>query len=182
MSGADPIWRLPAGPGAWHQATPACLPVLAQADRLAGRHPWNERHFQDSLQAGHDIPVLTCEPHEVPVADPGPMLLPNGRWLLGFMVVMAVLDEVHLLNVATVPQHQRQGHARRMMRALVDWTQQRAGRSLWLEVRTANVAARALYESEHFEVVGLRKGYYPAADGRREDALVMRRLLPETTP
>ena len=44
---------------------------------------------------------------------------------------------------------------------------------LWLEVRTANARARRLYERFGFREIGIRRGYYPAAQGRREDAVVM---------
>jgi ribosomal-protein-alanine N-acetyltransferase len=41
-----------------------------------------------------------------------------------------------------------------------------------LEVRKSNKAAIALYEKYGFKRLGVRKGYYPAANGR-EDALVL---------
>jgi ribosomal-protein-alanine N-acetyltransferase len=43
---------------------------------------------------------------------------------------------------------------------------------LFLEVRPSNQAAINLYESNRFTRLGMRKGYYKAADGR-EDALVL---------
>jgi ribosomal-protein-alanine N-acetyltransferase len=46
-------------------------------------------------------------------------------------------------------------------------------RLLWLEVRASNERARRLYARRGFAEVGLRRGYYPAAQGRREDAVVM---------
>jgi ribosomal-protein-alanine N-acetyltransferase len=44
---------------------------------------------------------------------------------------------------------------------------------LWLEVRAGNQRARALYRQRGYAEVGLRRGYYPAAQGLREDAVVM---------
>ena len=41
-----------------------------------------------------------------------------------------------------------------------------------LEVRSSNVAARALYESLGFSETGSRSNYYATADGR-EDAVLM---------
>jgi ribosomal-protein-alanine N-acetyltransferase len=49
-------------------------------------------------------------------------------------------------------------------------------RRMVLEVRASNAAAIALYRSAGFEQIGLRRGYYPAANGR-EDALLMGRVL-----
>jgi ribosomal-protein-alanine N-acetyltransferase len=44
---------------------------------------------------------------------------------------------------------------------------------LWLEVRRSNQRARDLYERYGFREIGLRRAYYPAGFGRREDAVVM---------
>jgi ribosomal protein S18 acetylase RimI-like enzyme len=46
------------------------------------------------------------------------------------------------------------------------------GRRLLLEVRNSNNAAIALYRKFGFSDDGVRREYYPAADGR-EDALLM---------
>ena len=46
-----------------------------------------------------------------------------------------------------------------------------------LEVDVANGAAVRFYRSEGFCQVGLRKLYYKVANGRRSDALVMRRTV-----
>jgi ribosomal-protein-alanine N-acetyltransferase len=47
-------------------------------------------------------------------------------------------------------------------------------RALYLEVRDSNSAARALYASRGFDMVGRRRGYYQRP---QEDALVLRRDL-----
>ena len=57
----------------------------------------------------------------------------------------------------------------------------RAGK-LWLEVRQSNAAARAIYLRLGFVQVGVRKGYYPAALGRREDAVVMSLQIDPVAP
>ncbi|HBH66256.1 MAG TPA: ribosomal-protein-alanine N-acetyltransferase, partial [Erwinia persicina] len=45
--------------------------------------------------------------------------------------------------------------------------------TLWLEVRASNHAAIALYEQLDFNEVSIRRNYYPAADGGKEDAIMM---------
>ena len=50
-------------------------------------------------------------------------------------------------------------------------------RTVYLEVRESNAAARALYESRGFEAVGRRRGYYRHPV---EDALVLRREIGTT--
>jgi ribosomal-protein-alanine N-acetyltransferase len=50
--------------------------------------------------------------------------------------------------------------------------------TMLLEVRPSNTGALALYQEAGFTEIGRRKGYYPAAGQRREDALVLRRAWP----
>jgi len=44
-------------------------------------------------------------------------------------------------------------------------------------VRLANVEAQRTYLRLGFTKVGVRKGYYPAPGGTREDAVVMSRII-----
>jgi ribosomal-protein-alanine N-acetyltransferase len=46
--------------------------------------------------------------------------------------------------------------------------------SILLEVRPSNKRALEVYQRYGFARIGLRKGYYPAANNTREDAIVMR--------
>jgi [ribosomal protein S18]-alanine N-acetyltransferase len=147
------------------------LPLVAEVEKTAYAHPWNLRHFRDSIEAGHLAQMLVAAPEPGPRA-PGPVL-PDGRPLLGYMVAMKGVDEVHLLNITTAPAHQRQGWARLMLEALATWTRGQQADWLWLEVRASNLPALALYERQGFQPVGRRKGYYPDHGTQREDAVVM---------
>jgi [ribosomal protein S18]-alanine N-acetyltransferase len=160
------------------------LPLVAEVEKTAYAHPWGLRHLQDSLAAGHLMQMLVT-PFD-PVRDPATWAtaptLPDGRKLLGYLVAMLGVDEVHLLNITTVPLHQRQGWARLMLEALAAWTLLQGRSWLWLEVRAGNHAARALYGHCGFQQVGLRRDYYPDTDRRREDAVVMSLHLPGPAP
>lgn len=94
--------------------------------------------------------------------------------LLGWAGLMVVADAAEILTVGVVPAAQRRGLARLMLAALYDETRRRGARELFLEVRVDNAAAITLYDSEGFEQVGRRRGYY---DHGRVDAVVMRRVL-----
>ena len=50
--------------------------------------------------------------------------------------------------------------------------------SLLIEVRPSNEKALALYRLFGFRQIGVRRAYYPAAQGR-EDALVLNHVLAE---
>lgn len=89
--------------------------------------------------------------------------------VVGFANYWLVHDELHLLNLATHPEHRRQGIATRLMRHLAEVARARACRYITLEVRRSNHAAQALYQAQSFQAVGVRARYY--SDG--EDAIVM---------
>ncbi len=156
------LWRGIAGPASGE--APALVPMtLAQLDAVmaieaaAYAFPWSRGNFIDSLAAGYPARVLV-----------------DGRGaLLGYFVAMGGVDEMHLLNITVAPAVQGRGHARVMLEALVALCRAQPARALWLEVRASNAHARALYAHLGFTQVGLRKGYYPAPFGRREDAIVM---------
>ncbi|MGY6703265.1 ribosomal protein S18-alanine N-acetyltransferase [Roseinatronobacter sp.] len=94
--------------------------------------------------------------------------------LAGFALFRVVADEAEILTLAVAPNLRRKGIARRVLH---DALQRLQGRAKWcfLEVASSNAAARALYEQAGFTQVGLRKGYYRAAQsGAAVDALVLR--------
>lgn len=155
---------------AFEPMTTADLDAVCEVEKRAYAHPWSQRHFADSLVAAYPAVMLLGE--ALPGEIPHPCRA-DGRVLLGYLVAMPGVDEVHLLNITVAPAHQRQGWARFMLDALVLWSRGQRAQNLWLEVRTGNAPARALYAGYGFRQVGLRKGYYPAGNGQREDAVVM---------
>ncbi len=134
------------------------LEAVLEIERAAYPFPWTRGNFVDSLAAGYLARRL---------------LGVHDGSLRGYFVAMGGVDEMHLLNLTVAPAWQRQGHARLMLDVLVAECRLRRAQQLWLEVRPSNERARAVYERYGFRTAGLRKGYYPAALGRREDALVM---------
>lgn len=135
----------------------AHLDAVMVIEAAAYAFPWTRGNFIDSLVAGY----------------PARVLLGAQRQLLGYFVAMPGVDEMHLLNITVAPAEQGRGHARCLMDALIPLCREHAARDLWLEVRQSNERARAMYLRLGFTAVGVRKGYYPAPFGRREDAVVM---------
>lgn len=146
------------------------LDAVCDVEKAAYAHPWSRKHFADSLASAYPAILLLGEAFDREVVWPKRA---DGRILLGYIVAMPGLDEVHLLNVTVSPAHQRQGWARCLLDALVFWSRGQRAEWLWLEVRAGNVPARRLYDDCGFKAVGLRKGYYPAGHFKREDAVVM---------
>ena len=139
--------------------TLADLPVISKLDAQCYPFPWTLGNFTDSLQAGYRCCVYTY--NEI---------------IIGYAVMMLVVDEAHLLNITIAPDSQGQGWGRRFMQYLVESMQSHQAAWLWLEVRPSNIVAKTLYERMGFEVVAVRKNYYPAITGR-EDAVIMRLAL-----
>lgn len=136
------------------------LDAVLLVEQLAYAKPWSSSNFVDSLNAGYQAQRLLA-----------------GNTLLGYFVAMKGVDEVHLLNITVAPAYQRQGWAHVMLDALAIWAQGQRADWLWLEVRVGNQRAIEVYEAQGFARVGLRKKYYPAVNGLREDAIVMSRSL-----
>lgn len=133
------------------------LDAVLEVERSAYSFPWTRGNFVDSLAAGYLAEMLV---HDI-----------DG--LVGYYLAMAGVDEMHLLNLTVTPAQQRRGHARQLLQALERRCLQRGLPQLWLEVRASNARARQVYLRHGFSEVGQRRDYYPAAKGRREDAIVM---------
>jgi ribosomal-protein-alanine N-acetyltransferase len=87
-----------------------------------------------------------------------------------FLLAWLVVDELHILSIATLPAFRRQGLARAVLSRCLDFAKERKVRLLLLEVRRSNSAAIRLYRSLGFAAVTLRAEYY--ADNA-EDAVEM---------
>lgn len=133
------------------------LDVVTSIEAAAYPFPWSRGNFIDSLAAGYTACLLVNEQ----------------QCAMGYFVVMEGVDEMHLLNITVAPAEQRCGHGRRMLDDVVTMCRAHGAHKLWLEVRESNARARALYLRYGFNHIGVRRGYYPAADGQREDANVM---------
>jgi len=138
--------------------------VLAIEQR-AYSFPWTRGNFIDSLAAGY-------------LAE---LLLDEQDTLIGYFVAMPGVDELHLLNLTVAPAWQGRGHAVTLLDVLEQRCRDHQAPSLWLEVRAGNARARQVYARRGFAEVGLRRNYYPAGHGLREDAIVMRLPIPGTT-
>lgn len=124
-------------------------------------HPWSRANFMDSLASGYDAWVLR-----------------DGAGVLaGYFLLMYALDEAHLLDVAVAAGRHGSGVGRYLLDRIAARARERRMESILLEVRPSNARALQVYERYGYTEIGRRKGYYPAHEGRREDAIVMRYVL-----
>jgi ribosomal-protein-alanine N-acetyltransferase len=118
-------------------------------------YPWTRGNFSDSLNSGYSAWVLMLD-----------------EQIIGYALVMIVLDEAHLLNLSVAKAHQKQGLGRTLLEHMIKISKNHRATNMFLEVRPSNVSAIALYENMGFNEMAVRRGYYPAANGR-EDAVLM---------
>jgi ribosomal-protein-alanine N-acetyltransferase len=126
-----------------------------RVDKAAYPYPWTEAILRDCLRVGYYCWVLSA-PNEI----------------VGYGVMSVAAGECHILNLCVHPQAQGQGFGRWILRRLLAIARSRDADTAFLEVRTSNRSAHALYRLEGFWEVGTRRGYYPG-EGGREDAVIM---------
>jgi ribosomal-protein-alanine N-acetyltransferase len=98
---------------------------------------------------------------------------PDQDHVAGVIGVWFVLDECHLVMIATRLEERRRGAGELMLIGAVDAALARGSRVVTLEVRASNEAARSLYRKYGFQDAGLRKRYY---SDNKEDAVIMTTL------
>jgi ribosomal-protein-alanine N-acetyltransferase len=121
-------------------------------------HPWTRGNFLDSLYTGYQAWTLREE----------------GGALAGYFLAMLAVDEAHLLNISVRRDLHGHGVGRMQLDKVAALAKEQGMTSILLEVRPSNHRALTVYERYGFVRIGNRKGYYPAAGGAREDAIVMR--------
>jgi [ribosomal protein S18]-alanine N-acetyltransferase len=132
-----------------------------ERELFRGDDPWRESMFAAELAAGHYYRAART-------ADDG---------LVGYAGLARTAGppraeaEVHTIGVD--PRWWRRGIGRLLLRDLLAQAD-RWGADTFLEVRTDNAAAIALYAGEGFQVVGMRRRYYRPSGA---DAFTMRRQI-----
>ena len=92
------------------------------------------------------------------------------RRAVGFCSFWRVLDELHINNLAVLPQFRRTGIGSMLLTFVLKKGVELGAKRATLEVRRSNEAAKALYERFGFSVAGVRAAYYSKPV---EDALVL---------
>lgn len=131
------------------------LKALESLERACFADFWSRKSLSESLNDEKTL-VLVC-----------------GEPIFAYLVGWNVLDEAEIARVGVEREFRGQGIGKKMLTfALEEWKNCGA-KSVWLEVRESNFAARKLYEKCGFEVVGRRANYY--SDG--ETAVLWKREI-----
>jgi [ribosomal protein S18]-alanine N-acetyltransferase len=89
---------------------------------------------------------------------------------VGFCSVWRVLEELHINNLAVIPEFRRSGVATALLQHVLGEGAALGARRATLEVRRSNDAAQALYGRFGFTIASVRRDYYSKPV---EDALVL---------
>jgi ribosomal-protein-alanine N-acetyltransferase len=128
-------------------------------ERASYQFPWSEGIFRDCLRVGYVCRVVSVS-----------------RQVMAYGVMSFGAGEAHILNLCVSEPYRCRGVGRRLLGSLIERAAAAGMADAFLEVRPSNTAAIRLYLALGFEQAGMRRGYYQAAHGR-EDAAVLRRAL-----
>lgn len=117
---------------------------------------WTREMLRAELE--NSLTVLVCERVDGKIA--------------AFAFGRVVVDEAELFQIGTLPEYRGRGLAKSLLERLHGEMKDRGAAVCFLEVRSRNNAAIALYEKSGYEHISVRKNYYPD-----DDAIVMRKEL-----
>jgi ribosomal-protein-alanine N-acetyltransferase len=151
------------------RATAADLPAIRALERQnATAAHWSaadyEALFAPDAIARTVLVALPEEPERPELSND------NASLLRGFLVARCTLGEWEVENLVVGEKWRRGGLGMALVRRLLQQVAAAGAASVLLEVRESNLAARQLYASAGFNVVGRRPGYY---HGPEEDALLL---------
>ena len=141
------------------------LDTIMQIEPTIYSHPWTRGNFSDSLNSGYSAWILKDT------------VMEEKAEIIGYALMMMVMDEAHLLNLSVAKHRQKQGLGRYLLEHMMTIAKRHKAANMFLEVRTSNISAIALYENIGFCEMAVRRGYYPADQKvfktGREDAVLM---------
>jgi len=94
-------------------------------------------------------------------------------FVVGFAIFRQVGDDGELLQIAVKKSSRGYGIGDLLIDSVINYAEENALKSVFLEVRCSNTAAVCLYKKHGFKSVRIRKDYY---DSPVEDALVMAKI------
>lgn len=132
------------------------VPQIAELEILCFNDPWSSNSIASELENRLSLWLVAIEDDKV----------------IGYVGSQTVLGETDMMNIATHPDHRKQGIATALIDTLIAGLKERGSHSLMLEVRASNTAAISVYHKMGFREVGKRRNYYR---NPKEDALILRK-------
>jgi [ribosomal protein S18]-alanine N-acetyltransferase len=139
---------------------------IVEIEEQSGLSRWGWAAYYAELQGNNRELMLVARPARASIAEPGP--------IAGYIVARETAGELHINNVAVRAEYRRRGIGAALLERILHEARRRKANAAFLEVRSANLAAQALYEKNGFRAIARRADYYSEP---REDAVVMTLVL-----
>lgn len=135
---------------------------VVEIEETSGLSRWGWAAYYAELQGGNRNLLLVAKPAQVAGNQP--------HQIVGYIVARETAGELHINNVAVRDQYRRRGYGALLLGRVLDEARRRQATAAFLEVRSGNSAAQALYQKCGFKAIATRPNYYTDP---REDAVVM---------
>ena len=135
---------------------------VVEIEEQSGLSRWGWAAYYAELQGGNRDLLLVAKP-----------AVPRGieqHQIVGYIVARQTAGELHINNVAVRDQYRRHGYGSLLLGRVLAEARKKSGTTAFLEVRSGNTAAQALYQKCGFKAIATRPNYY---SDPREDAVVM---------
>lgn len=139
---------------------------VVQIEEQSGLSRWGWAAYYAELQGGNRDLMLVARPAESQVLESSP--------IAGYIVARETAGELHINNFAVRSEYRRRGIGTALLERVLHEARERKANAALLEVRSANVAAQALYKKSGFKAIARRANYYSEP---KEDAVVMSLVL-----
>ncbi len=140
--------------------TEADLPAVLAIERASFPSPWPREVFLRELRENKVAHLFVARAAEGE----------SQGCVVGYICAWAIVDELHITNVAVHPEFRRQHVGQQLLQSVLARAQELRCRQAVLEVRASNAGAQRLYARFGFAPVAVRKHYYT---DNNEDAIVM---------
>jgi ribosomal-protein-alanine N-acetyltransferase len=138
---------------------------VVEIEEQSGLSRWGWAAYYAELQGGNRDLMLVARPSQSDV---------DSTPIVGYIVARETAGEFHINNFAVRPEFRRRGIGAALLDRVLGEARRRKANAAFLEVRSSNHAAQALYEKSGFKAIATRPNYYSEP---REDAVVMTLLL-----
>lgn len=141
---------------------------VVEIEETSGLSRWGWAAYYAELQGVNRDLMLIARLTPAPIIE--------HQRIAGYIVARESAGELHINNVAVRDQYRRRGVGNALLARIVETARRLKVNVAFLEVRSGNHAAQALYEKNGFKAIARRPDYYTDP---REDAVVMSLVLGE---
>jgi ribosomal-protein-alanine N-acetyltransferase len=138
---------------------------IVEIEEQSGLSRWGWAAYYAELQGGNRELMLIARPSHSTLEPPP---------IAGYIVARETAGELHINNFAVRTEYRRRGIGAALLNRVIEEALRRHANAAFLEVRSANRAAQALYEKCGFKAIARRANYYSEP---KEDAVVMSLVL-----